>query len=126
MPKREFFLMSDNFIEDVLHKIFGDKSSDILKKSLLLQYLEKKTRSVGISPKARPNLANLYAIYVLVEDYIKKGYHKKGNYSNYSGANFSDLFTRQRELSFGSKLQNHALNNRCIDDYRKYFGAKTR
>lgn len=125
MPKRDFFLMSDNFIEDVLGKIFGNKSSDILKKSLLLQYLEKKTRSVGKSPKSRPNLANLYAIYVLVEDYIKNEYHKKGNYSSYSGANFSDLFTRQRELSFGSKLQNHALNNRCIDDYRKYFGAKT-
>ena len=40
----------------------------------LLQYLDKKTQSVDKSSKARGSFANLYAIYVLVEDYIKNGY----------------------------------------------------
>lgn len=31
------------------------------------------------------------------------------------------IFNRQRELPFGSKLQNHALNNRMNDEYKKYF-----
>jgi len=76
---------------------------------------------VGSSPKSRPNLGNLYAIYVLVEDYRNNNYYKTGNYSNYSGANFSSLFTRQRQLPHGSKLQNHALNHRCNQEFVKFF-----
>ena len=37
------------------------------------------------------------------------------------GAQFSQLFKRQRELPFGSKLQNHALNHRLNEEFRKYF-----
>jgi hypothetical protein len=33
------------------------------------------------------------------------------------------LFARQRELPFGRKLQNHHLNNRCNDEFRKFFPA---
>jgi hypothetical protein len=58
---------------------------------------------------------------VIIEDYIAKSYHKKGNYSVYEGALFSNLFARQRELPFGSKLQNHALNNRMNSEFQKYF-----
>jgi hypothetical protein len=31
------------------------------------------------------------------------------------------LFQRQRELPFGSKLQNHALNHRLNEEFRKFF-----
>jgi hypothetical protein len=34
---------------------------------------------------------------------------------------FSDLFKRQRELPFGSKLQNHALNHRMNEEFKKFF-----
>lgn len=34
---------------------------------------------------------------------------------------FTDVLTRQRELPFGKKLQNHTLNNRCNDEFRKFF-----
>jgi hypothetical protein len=56
-----------------------------------------------------------------VEDYISKGYHKKSGYTNYEGAVFTDLFKRQRELPFGQKLQNHALNHRMNEEFKKYF-----
>ncbi len=42
-------------------------------------------------------------------------------YSNYKGAEFVKLFSRQRELPFGEKLQNHALNNRMNSEFQKYF-----
>jgi hypothetical protein len=68
-------------------------------------------------------LGNHYAIYVLVEDYLNKNFHKNKKYSNYDGAKFIDLFNRQRELPFGSKLQNHALNHRLNEEFKKYFPA---
>ncbi|MDR3266447.1 MAG: restriction endonuclease, partial [Tannerella sp.] len=100
---------------------FGKNAEKIFEKSLLVQYLNEKTRSVNRDSKARGSFANLYAIYVIIEDYIFNGYDKKGDYSNYEGALFSNLFARQRELPFGNKLQNHALNNRMNSEFQKYF-----
>ena len=45
----------------------------------------------------------------------------RGKYEDYEGAMFSYLFKRQRELPFGAKLQNHALNNRTNSEFEKYF-----
>ena len=108
-------------IIEILKKNFGKAAIDIFEKSPLLQYLNLKTVSATRGSKARSSFANLYAIYVLVEDYIKEGYHKKQGYTKYEGARFSDLFKRQRELPFGSKLQNHALNHRMNQEFRKFF-----
>ena len=95
----------------------------VFESSPLLQYLNEKTRSANRGSKARGAFANHYALYVLVEDYIKKGYfdQRKGEYNKYDGARFSDLFRRQRELPFGAKLQNHALNSRLNDEFAKFF-----
>jgi hypothetical protein len=108
-------------IKEILTKHFGDNADDLFEKSPLLQYINIKTVSATRGSKARGSFANLYAIYVLVEDYIKHGFHQTGNYSKYDGAQFSQLFKRQRELPFGSKLQNHALNNRLNEEFRKFF-----
>ena len=58
---------------------------------------------------------------MLVEDYLKNGFDKREDYSESEGARFTDLFGRQRELPFGSKLQNHALNSRMNEEFKKYF-----
>jgi len=108
-------------IKKILQRQFGDSSQDLFDKSPLLQYINLKTVSATRGSKARSSFANLYAIYVLVEDYIAKGFHKKGDYSKYDGAKFSHLFKRQRELPFGRKLQNHGLNDRLNGEFRKYF-----
>jgi hypothetical protein len=108
-------------IKAILEKHFGKNADDIFDKSQLIQYINEKTRSANKGSKSRSSFANLYAIFVIIEDYIAKGYSKKGDYSKYEGALFNKLFARQRELPFGSKLQNHALNNRVNSEFQKYF-----
>ena len=108
-------------IKTILKEKFGALYEAIYEKSSLLQYLNIKTVSATRGSKARGSFGNIYAIYVLVEDYVDGNFHKQGNYSNYAGAQFSMLFERQRALPFGSKLQNHALNHRMNQEYRRLF-----
>ena len=108
-------------IKSLLNVHFKKNADEIFEKSQLIQYINEKTRSANRGSKARSSFANLYAIYVILEDYTSKGYHQKGDYSKYEGAAFSKLFVRQRELPFGGKLQNHALNNRMNSEFQKYF-----
>lgn len=108
-------------IKNALNRRFGAKAEEIYQLSLLLQYMNIKTRAANRGSKSRSSFANLYALYVLVEDYLAGGFDKKGDYSKYEGAVFTKLFQRQRQLPFGSKLQNHALNNRVNEEFRKFF-----
>lgn len=113
-----------NSIDQILAEEFGAEGTQIFERSFLLQYLNLKTKSANKGSKSRGAFGNHYAIYVLVEDYIEQGFSSgKKDYRNYEGANFSDLFARQRELPFGRKLQNHHLNSRCNDEFRKFFPA---
>jgi hypothetical protein len=108
-------------IEGLLRKRYGDVADAIFGKSELLNYLNKKTQSASSGSKARSAFGKHFSIYALVADYIEKGYLESGSYSDYEGARFSDLFRQQRSLPFGTKLQNHDLNNRINDDFRSNF-----
>ena len=111
-------------IIEVLEQNFGEYAMDIFESSALFGYLNNKMRAANRGSKARGAFANHYALYVVVEDYLKKGFYDgKGGipYSKYEGARFSDLFRRQRELPFGAKLQNHALNSRLNDEFKKFY-----
>lgn len=112
-----------NTIRKVLTDLFGKNAEEIFATSYLIQYVNEKTKSADKGSKARGSFASLYSIYVIIEDYIRHGYHKtrKGSYADYEGAAFSSLFKRQRELPFGSKLQNHSLNNRTNSEFQKLF-----
>lgn len=112
-----------NTIKKVLDSFFGNSAEAVFESSLLIQYVNEKTKSANKGSKARGSFANLYSIYVVVEDYINHNYHKakKGKYADYEGAIFSYLFKRQRELPFGAKLQNHSLNNRTNSEFQKFF-----
>lgn len=116
-----------SFILDVIEAHYTPAEAKALfSNSCLLQYLEKKTKSVDRSSKARGSFANIYAIYVLTEDYVNNGYTDSNkDYSEYSGMTFTDALARTRELTFGEKLQNHALNDRCNDEFRKFFHTIT-
>ncbi|WP_395946132.1 hypothetical protein [Caedibacter taeniospiralis] len=105
----------------ILNRNTNGHGETILHGSELIQYLNIKTKAANEGSKARAGLANHYAIYVLVEDYLSKGFDKNRGYLNYTGAKFSDLLRRQRELPFGRKLQNHALNHRLNEEFKKYF-----
>ena len=117
VPKHGF----TDTVLDILDRNFGGQAKKLLNSSEMLQYLNIKTKAANRGSKSRAAFANHYAIYVLVEDYLKGGFDKKGSYSDYEGAKFSDLLRRQRELPFGSKLQNHALNHRLNEEFKKYF-----
>ncbi len=108
-------------ILDVLKKNIGERGYFVFEKSPLLQYLNIKTRSAARGSKSRSSFANLYAIYVLAEDYLNQNFDTRKGYNKYEGAKFTVLLERQRELPFGSKLQNHALNHRMNEEFRKYF-----
>jgi hypothetical protein len=110
-----------NNIKSILEKKFGKDAEDIFNNSQLIQYINFKTKSANKGSKARSSFASLYAVYVVIEDYINRGYDRQNGYENYEGATFVSLFTRQRELPFGDKLQNHALNNRVNSEFQKYF-----
>lgn len=113
-------------IIDILTKHFGTDGRTVFDLSPLIQYLNHKTKSANCGSKARSSFANLYALYVLTEDYLTKKFYESGGYSQYEGADFSPLLRRMRELPFGSKLQNHALNNRANDEFYKFFPYETR
>jgi len=110
-----------NVIRRILHSHFDRYAEQIFERNELLQYLNIKTKAANRGSKSRAGFANHYAIYVLIEDYLNKGFHLHGGYEDYAGAQFTTLFRRQRELPFGSKLQNHALNHRLNEEFKKYF-----
>lgn len=97
---------------------------ELMQNSLLLKYIEKKTASIDKGSTARFSFANLYAIYVLTENYISIN-ASNINYSDYDGMMFSAALARTRSLPFGSKLQNHALNHRCNEEFKKFFPTAT-
>lgn len=108
----------------ILGKKYGEYSEEIFQASTLLAYLNLKTKSANSGSKARGAFANHYALFVVIEDYINHNFHLSPppfDYSAYEGARFTDLFKRQRELPFGAKLQNHALNARLNDEFEKFF-----
>ena len=113
-------------ILDVLTKYFGSDTRTVFELSQLIQYLNYKTRSANRGSKARSSFANLYALYVLIQDYLEKGFLESGEYAQYEGADYTPLLSRIRQLPFGSKLQNHALNNRANDEFHKLFPQDNR
>ena len=80
--------------------------------SIIYQYLHKKTKAVNKGSKARRSLGNLYALYVLSQDFLN---------GNNQGSTFSELMKRMKSLPFGSKLQNHPLDNRLNDEMRRQY-----
>ncbi len=105
----------------ILDRNANGQGEILLNESEIIQYLNIKTKAANRGSKSRAGFANHYAIYVLIEDYIQNGFDEKDGYSDYEGAKFSDLLRRQRELPFGGKLQNHALNHRLNEEFKKYF-----
>jgi len=111
-----------SIIHAILDEHFGNIANAVFQKSPLLQYVNTKTKSASRGAKSRSAFANHYALYVLLEDYVDRGFLKPENdYSKYEGAKFSELLKRMRSLPFGNKLQNHALNSRLNHEFRKFF-----
>ncbi len=115
--------MKHDFTEIIMNRLeeyFPGESEDVFNSSELIRYINQKTRSASSGSKSRGSFGNLYAIYVLVEHYRDMSLSPE-DYINSGGANYSNLLERTRRLPFGSKIQNHSLNSRMNDEYKKYF-----
>ncbi|AFY43256.1 hypothetical protein [Nostoc sp. PCC 7107] len=95
-----------NFLDAIADNYGIDKNSVIFK------YLELKTRASRKGSKARRSLGNLYALYVLAQDYVTE---------NFEGSRFTELMQRMKEMPFGSTLQNHPLDNRLNDELKRKY-----
>ncbi len=78
-------------IRRILSEHFLEYSKPILDKSEVLQYINIKSVSATKGSKARGSFGNLYALYVLVEDYLNRNFHESGDYQNAEGAKFVNL-----------------------------------
>ncbi|MFK7797445.1 MAG: restriction endonuclease [Aureispira sp.] len=108
-------------ITKILENDFGKSGSEIFQKSYLIKYINKKTASAYKGSKARSSFSNLYAIYVLVEDYLFNEFDKNGTYSDYDGAVYTALKNKMNALPFGEKLQNHSLNHRMNQEFKALY-----
>lgn len=82
--------------------------------SIIHQYITRKTKASDRDSKARRSLGNLYALYVLCQDYLN---------GNEIGSTFTELMGKMKSMPFGAKLQNHPLDNRLNDEVRRQYGA---
>ncbi|MCU0390133.1 MAG: hypothetical protein MUE81_03370 [Thermoflexibacter sp.] len=87
-------------IKTVLKKHFGNQSEEVFENSQLIQYLNQKIKSANRGAKARGSFANLYAVYVLAEDYLANNFqNRKGEYADYEGALYINLFLFWRMIN---------------------------
>ena len=91
------------------------KKYNISDDNLIYKYLKFKTKSVDKDSKARRSLGNIYALKVLIEDF---------NQNKKNGSSFSELLERVRKKPFGTKIQNHPLDNRLNDEFRRKYNVK--
>ena len=115
--------MKELFIRAVLNAEFGAKASEIFASSMLLQYLDMKMGAVHGDSKSRRSLANIYAIYSILHFYLEDFFSQKKKYCKFDGYDFTKLFSFCRSLYGGSKLQNHAFNNRLNFEFKRRLPA---
>jgi len=112
-------MIHEDFVRQILQQELGDRYEDVYNKSHLLQYLDMKMSAVHGDSKTRRSLANIYAIYSILHFYRLEFVGKKKAYCKFHGYDFTRLFNYCRSMYGGSKLQNHAFNNRLNFEFRR-------
>lgn len=117
--------ITEEFVKEILQTEHPDNFQQIYDSSLLLQYLDKKMKAVHGNSKTRRSLANIYAIYSILNFYQTDFYNQPDKYRNFNGYDYMRLFNHYRGLYGGSKLQNHALNSRVNGEFKNKFPTIT-
>lgn len=113
--------ITEGFVKDILEHDFPEHFQQIYDGSLLLQYLDKKMKAVHGNSKKRRSLANIYAIFSILNFYKTDFCNKPEEYRGFGGYDYMRLFNFYRKLYGGSKLQNHALNSRVNGEFSNKF-----
>ena len=69
---------------------------NISNNNLIYKYLKFKTKSVDRDSKARRSLGNIYALKVLIEDFLE---------DKVNGSSFSELLERQKKNHLDQKFR---------------------
>lgn len=117
--------ISEDFIKDIIETEYGVDYQYVYDHSMLIQYLDKKMGAVHGDSKKRRSLANIYAIYSILNFYKDDFYGNPNKYRQFDGYDYMRLFNHYRGLYGGSKLQNHALNSRVNGEFRNKFPEVT-
>ena len=72
--------IKETFIEEILKKEYPSNYQKIYDDSPMLQYLDKKMKAVHGNSKTRRSLANIYAVYSILNFYQEDFYEKKKQY----------------------------------------------
>lgn len=89
-----------NTIISETEKMLRLDGKEILQASPLMEYINIKTKSANRGSKARGSFANLYAICVLVEDYIRVVYDSGREYKDYEGGSFFGFICKTERVAF--------------------------
>jgi hypothetical protein len=95
-----------------------EETRKLLLNNLLLRYVGIKTQAVTRTTTRRGAYGTLGTLLVLLKDFLD---HFDG-YDNYPGMLFNDYLKEVRLLPGCSKVQNHAINHRLNQEFRKFFG----
>ena len=118
-----------DFIKNILEDEFKDiPDFDVdlfFNKSPLLRYLDLKMGAIFGNTKTRRSLANIYAIYAILNFYMIDYFKKPDEYKEFDGYDYTRLFVYYRGLYGGEKLQNHALNSRVNGEFRNKIVSET-
>ena len=68
--------IKETFIEEILKKEYPNNYQRIYDDSPMLQYLDKKMKAVHGNSKTRRSLANIYAVYSILNFYQEDFYEK--------------------------------------------------
>lgn len=109
--------ITEDFIKEILKREYPNNYQNIYDNSPMLQYLDKKMKAVHGNSKTRRSLANIYAIYSILNFYKSDFYEDKEQYCKFDGYDYMRLFNYYRGLYGGNKLQNHALNSRVNAEF---------
>ena len=113
--------ITEKFVHNILEKLYPESDEEIYDNNMLLQYLDKKMKAVHGDSKTRRSLANIYAIYAIINFYYDDFYNTPSKYREFHGYDYMTLFIFYRGLYGGRKLQNHALNSRVNGEFRNKF-----
>ncbi|MBN2593157.1 MAG: hypothetical protein JXA81_06600 [Sedimentisphaerales bacterium] len=92
-------------IMEIMNSHFAEQSEKVFNESELLQYLNIKTKAANRGSKSRSGFANHYAIFVLVEDYINRGFHDHGAMKNMRVRNFQHFFVGKESCRLAASFK---------------------
>lgn len=102
----------------ILDDLGVDDTRNLLTSNTLLKYIGRKTQAVTRPSSRRGSYANLGTLLVLLNDFVEN--HEE--YYEYEGMEFNNYLKSVRDIPGCRKIQNHAINHRLNEDYKKLYG----